>query len=85
MKWFLFALLLDPQTGSEDNVYFLTNPIFESVESCVEYAQLNNIVLVDELMTQFPQYVPGDMYCIDEEKLEEMFGEMQSFNTEKSI
>jgi len=80
MLWFLIVGLIGPN-GDTGESFVYTDPTFDSVEECIEYAQDNALGIHMEMMANYGTQV-GDMFCGSEEMLKES---MKAFDMEKSI
>jgi hypothetical protein len=69
MKWFIIVLMMGTYPDGSKDVFWYTEPSFETVENCKQYVSDNAPTIKMEMQLEFGRLPVEMVYCVREDKL----------------
>ena len=70
MVWFFILILMFQNTPTDDKLYVITEPRFQSADECLTFVGFNQPGITMLMTEQFPTQEIRNVYCVTQEMLD---------------
>lgn len=85
MTWFFILILMFQNAPTDDQVYVITEPRFQSADECLTFVGFNQPTITTLMNQQFPTQGIRNVYCVTQEVLDNLYNIPPSDGTEAKL
>ena len=85
MTWFFILVLMFQNVPTDDQVYVITEPRFQSADECLTFVGFNQPTITTLMNQQFPTQGIRNVYCVTQEVLYNLYNIPPSDGTEAKL